>query len=84
MIMWLAMVMLTTGLALGPPGSGGGAEADLWNPGLRAWFARPKSALEQSYTIYFLWQCTNGANLHFLPGHGRGVGVYPVQASNTC
>jgi len=25
-------------------------------------------------------QCTNGANLHFLPGHGRGVGVYPVQA----
>ena len=26
-------------------------------------------------------QCTNGANLHFLPGHGRGVGVYPVQAN---
>ena len=32
--------------------------------------------------IVFTSQCTNGANLHFLPGHGRGVGVYPVQAND--
>ena len=25
-------------------------------------------------------QSTNGASLHFYPGHGSGVGVYPVQA----
>ena len=32
-------------------------------------------------TLMIVSQCTNGANLHFLPGHGRGVGVYPVQAN---
>lgn len=25
-------------------------------------------------------QSTNGASLHFPPGHGKGVGVYPIQA----
>lgn len=35
---------------------------------------------EEELKQIFGIQCTNGANLHFLPGHGRGVGVYPVQA----
>jgi hypothetical protein len=35
---------------------------------------------EEELKRVFGVQCTNGANLHFLPGHGRGLGVYPVQA----
>ena len=39
----------------------------------------PRLSLEQLTTVLG-WQTTNGANIHFPPGYGRGVGVFPIQA----